>query len=236
VPNERLLAVVGKGIPFQDALKKADEVLLQATGGISSIITKIGLVNVDFADVRTVMKDGGSAIMGSGVGRGENRAVDAARMAIESPLLDNVSISGARGVLINITAGPDTSLDEYTSISDLVRAAAGDDAEIIFGAVPEPAMQGEVRVTVIATGFSKKSAPTAIGATGQRVGTPVIPIDPAARIQRPSVGAPSPAMGNGSGNAAGNAVPAPRPRPSTARPMEDLSDLEIPTFIRRQMD
>jgi len=236
VPNERLLAVVGKGIPFQDALKKADEVLLQATGGISSIITKIGLVNVDFADVRTVMKDGGSAIMGSGVGRGENRALDAARMAIESPLLDNVSISGARGVLINITAGPDTSLDEYTSISDLVRAAAGDDAEIIFGAVPEPAMQGEVRVTVIATGFSKKAAPTAIGATSQRAGTPVIPIDPAARIQRPSMGAPAPAMGSGSGNATGNAVPAPRPRPSTARPMEDLSDLEIPTFIRRQMD
>ncbi|MBA3854459.1 MAG: cell division protein FtsZ [Gemmatimonas sp.] len=234
VPNERLLAVVGKGIPFQDALKKADEVLLQATGGISGIITKAGLVNVDFADVRTVMKDGGSAIMGTGIGRGENRAIDAAQMAISSPLLDNVSIAGARGVLINIAAGLDTSLDEYTAISDMVRSAVGDEAEIIFGAMPEPAMQGEVRVTVIATGFSKKSAsqPPVIGSRAVSGGTPVIPLDPAARAPRPVMpGAPA------AGNAAtGNAVPAPRPRPSTARPLEDLSDLEIPTFIRRQMD
>ncbi len=232
VPNERLLAVVGKGIPFQDALKKADEVLLQATSGISNIITRIGLVNVDFADVRTVMKDGGSAIMGTGIGRGENRALDAARMAIESPLLDNVSIAGARGVLINITAGQDTSLDEYTAISDLVRAAAGEDAEIIFGAVPEPAMQGEVRVTVIATGFSKRAAsqPPVIGSRAVSGGTPVIPLDPGARAPRPAMpGTPGVA-------AAGNAVPAPRPRPAASRPLEDLSDLEIPTFIRRQMD
>jgi len=106
VPNERLLAVVGRGIPFQDALKKADEVLLQATGGISNIITRIGIINVDFADVRTIMQDGGSAIMGTGIGRGEQRAIEAARMAIESPLLDNVSIGGARGVLMNIIGGP----------------------------------------------------------------------------------------------------------------------------------
>ncbi len=231
VPNERLLAVVGKGIPFQDALKKADEVLLQATGGISSIITKAGLVNVDFADVRTVMKDGGSAIMGTGIGRGENRAVDAAQMAISSPLLDNVSIAGARGVLINITAGLDTSLDEYTTISDLVRTAVGDDAEIIFGAMPEPAMQGEVRVTVIATGFSKRAAsqPPVIGSRAVSGGTPVIPLDPAAR-------APRPVMPGAAGASAGNTVPAAKPRPSSARPLEDLSDLEIPTFIRRQMD
>lgn len=234
VPNERLLAVVGKGIPFQDALKKADEVLLHATGGISGIITKAGLVNVDFADVRTVMKDGGSAIMGTGIGRGENRAVDAAKMAIESPLLDNVSIAGARGVLINITAGTDTSLDEYTAISDLVRTAVGDDAEIIFGAMPEPAMQGEVRVTVIATGFNKRAAsqPPVIGSRAPQTGTPVIPLDPAARATRPSV--PNmPAAGSVTG---GNAVPAPRPRPATPPRLEDLSDLEIPTFIRRQMD
>jgi cell division protein FtsZ len=186
-------------------------------------------VNVDFADVRTVMKDGGSAIMGSGVGRGENRAIDAARMAIESPLLDNVSIAGARGVLINITAGQDTSLDEYTAISDLVRTAAGDDAEIIFGAVPEPAMQGEVRVTVIATGFSRKAAsqPPVIGSRAASGSTPVIPLDPAARAPRPVM----PSAGQ-----AGNAMPAAKPRPATPRPMEDLSDLEIPTFIRRQMD
>src|SRR5258705_10822102 len=105
VPNERLLAVVGKGIPFQDALKKADEVLLHATQGISSLITVTGIVNVDFADVRTVMQNGGAAIMGTGMGRGENRALEAVQQAISSPLLDNISITGATGVLINITGG-----------------------------------------------------------------------------------------------------------------------------------
>jgi cell division protein FtsZ len=226
VPNERLLAVVGKGIPFQDALKKADEVLLQATGGISGIITKAGVVNVDFADVRTVMKDGGSAIMGTGIGRGENRAVDAAKMAIESPLLDNVSIAGARGVLINITGGEELTLGDVNTISDIVKEAVGEDAEIIFGAVNEPAMQGEVRVTVIATGFQRRPGVGSV-ATPSRIGTPVIPLDPAARSVRPVPGVAA---------TGGNAVPSPRPRPSTSRPMEDLSDLEIPTFIRRQMD
>src|ERR671915_200156 len=102
VPNERLLAVVGKGIPFQEALKKADEVLLHATQGIASLITSTGIINVDFADVRTVMQNGGAALMGTGIGRGENRALEAAQQAISSPLLDNVSIAGATGVLINI--------------------------------------------------------------------------------------------------------------------------------------
>ena len=120
VPNERLLAVVGKGIPFQDALKKADEVLLQATQGISLLISKTGLINVDFADVRTVMQNGGSALMGTGVGRGENRATEAAQQAISSPLLDNVSIAGAAGVLLNITGGEDLTLGEVTQISDII--------------------------------------------------------------------------------------------------------------------
>ena len=228
VPNERLLAVVGKGIPFQDALKKADEVLLQATGGISSIITKAGVVNVDFADVRTVMKDGGSAIMGTGIGRGENRAVDAARMAIDSPLLDNVSIAGARGVLINITGGMELTLGEVTTISDIVKEAVGEESEIIFGAVYEPAMQGEVRVTVIATGFDRKVTGAAL--IGRAASTPVIPIDPAIRAARQAPAAPTPAPA-----ITGNAVPAARPRPA-AIPLEDLGDMEIPTFIRRQMD
>src|SRR6187397_3017731 len=155
VPNERLLAVVGKGIPFQDALKKADEVLLHATQGISSLISVTGLVNVDFADVRTVMQSGGSALMGTGIGRGENRAMEAAQQAIASPLLDNVSISGATGVLVNITGGEDLTLGEVHLINDIVHDAVGDEAEIIFGAVHEPAMMGEIRVTVIATGFDR---------------------------------------------------------------------------------
>ncbi len=222
VPNERLLAVVGKGIPFQDALKKADEVLLQATGGISSIITKAGIVNVDFADVRTVMKDGGSAIMGTGIGRGENRAVDAAKMAIESPLLDNVSIAGARGVLINITGGSELTLGDINTISEIVKDAVGEECEIIFGAVNEPAMTGEVRVTVIATGFGRKSA---LASAGHRSGTPVIPL-----LDR---SASRPAQQSPAGSS--NAVPALRAR-QTPRAIEDLSDMEIPTFIRRQMD
>ena len=121
VPNERLLAVVGRGMPFQDALKKADEVLLQATSGISGIINTSSTINVDFADVRTVMQNGGSALMGSGIGRGENRAMEAAQQAIASPLLDSVSISGAQSVLINIVGGPDLQLGEVQQIAELVQ-------------------------------------------------------------------------------------------------------------------
>ncbi|MDQ3997602.1 MAG: cell division protein FtsZ, partial [Gemmatimonadota bacterium] len=164
VPNERLLAVVGKGIPFQDALKKADEVLLHATQGISSLISVTGLVNVDFADVRTVMQAGGAALMGTGIGRGENRATEAAQQAISSPLLDSISISGATGVLVNITGGADLTLGEVHQINEIIHDAVGDDAEIIFGAVHEPAMQGEIRVTAIATGFDR--------ALGTGMGTP----------------------------------------------------------------
>src|SRR4026208_1559456 len=114
VPNERLLAVVGKGIPFQDALKKADEVLLHATQGIAGLITRTGIINVDFADVRTIMQNGGAALMGTGIGRGENRAMEAAQQAISSPLLDNISIAGAMGVLINIIGGDDLNPGEAT--------------------------------------------------------------------------------------------------------------------------
>ena len=222
VPNERLLAVVGKGIPFQDALKKADEVLLHATQGISSIISVTGLINVDFADVRTVMKGGGSAIMGTGIGRGENRAIDAAQQAISSPLLDNVSISGARGVLINITGGEnDMGLGEVTQISEIIKDAVGEESEIIFGAVPEPAMQGEIRVTVIATGFEVRHA--VVPPEARTRGAPVIPLP----VQRQARAAALPP----------NAPPTSDPptlRPP--RPGADVNDMEIPTFIRRQMD
>ncbi len=229
VPNERLLAVVGKGIPFQDALKKADEVLLHATQGISSVISVTGLVNVDFADVRTVMQDGGSAIMGTGIGRGENRGLDAAQSAISSPLLDNVSIAGARGVLLNITGGSDMTLGEVTLISDIIKDAVGDESEIIFGAVPEPAMQGEIRVTVIATGFDLRDAVTAPVETPSR-GAPVIPL-PVDRAARSASVAPLPPR-----PARPAAAPAAERPLRPARPMSDLSDMEIPTFIRRQMD
>jgi len=225
VPNERLLAVVGKGIPFQDALKKADEVLLHATQGIASLITNTGIINVDFADVRTVMQNGGAALMGTGIGKGENRALEAAQQAISSPLLDNVSIAGATGVLINIIGGTDLTLGETTQISDIIHEAVGDDAEIIFGAGSDPAMEKEVRVTVIATGFDRAITGSQLTRSSGLAGssTPgVIPLS-AARAR-----------------AAVAQTPAPPPRltgqPRTSTPLTEVADMEIPTFIRRQMD
>ena len=229
VPNERLLAVVGKGIPFQDALKKADEVLLHATQGISDLIWKTGQVNVDFADVRTVMQNGGSALMGTGTGRGENRAMEAAQQAIASPLLDNISIAGATGVLINITGGDDLTLGEVTSISEAIHDAAGDDAEIIFGAVNDPAMHGEVRVTVIATGFDKPAEATETpSVVGTRPAAGVLPF-------RERMSRPTPAPPPGYTKPAAPEPPARRPVMPAAPPPE-VSEMEIPTFIRRQMD
>jgi cell division protein FtsZ len=219
VPNERLLAVVGKGIPFQDALKKADEVLLHATQGISSLITSTGIINVDFADVRTIMQNGGAALMGTGVGRGENRALEAAQMAISSPLLDNVSIAGATGVLINIIGGDDLTLGETTQINDIIHDAVGDDAEIIFGAGSDPAMQGEVRVTVIATGFDRPvTAEHPVPAPGRTAAGPGVLSFP----KRPAHVPPPPAP--------------PKIQPKPTPPVGDVPEMEIPTFIRRQMD
>lgn len=222
VPNERLLAVVGKGILFQDALKKADEVLLHATQGIAGLITATGMINVDFADVRTVMQNGGSALMGTGIGRGENRALESAQQAISSPLLDNVSINGATGVLLNIIGG-DLTMGEVTQISEIVHDAAGDDAEIIFGATIDPTLAGEVRVTVIATGFDRAVTGEMPPAPGRMPGVLQFPA-----TRRPAVPVPAPAS-------AAREVRPPAPRPAAGLAGE-LSDMEIPTFIRRQMD
>jgi cell division protein FtsZ len=247
VPNERLLAVVGKGIAFQDALKKADEVLLHATQGISTLISKTGLVNVDFADVRTVMKNGGSALMGTGIGRGENRAMEAAQQSISSPLLDNVSISGSTGVLLNIAGGPDLTLGEVTQISEIVHDAAGDDAEIIFGAVHEPAMQGEIRVTVIATGFDRAMAvgPAAsqstVTTTGSYPAKNVIPINAKTASAR-TFGGVKPSTPADMRKPTATPTPVAPVTPVTSTPVQasrseqELTDMDIPTFIRRQMD
>ena len=154
IPNQRLLALAGKDTPMMDAFRLADEVLLNAVTGISDLITVHGLINLDFADVRTIMNEMGLALMGTGVGVGESRAKDAAYAAISSPLLEDVSIEGARGVLINITGGADMTLWEVNEARSLVQEAAHEDANIIFGAViDEKAPQGEIRVTVIATGL-----------------------------------------------------------------------------------
>jgi cell division protein FtsZ len=161
IPNQRLLALAGKDTAMMDSFRLADEVLLNAVRGISDLITVHGLINLDFADVRTIMNEMGLALMGTGVGVGENRAKDAAFAAISSPLLEDVSIEGARGVLINITGGADMTLWEVNEASSLVQEAAHEDANIIFGAVIDDVLGEEVRVTVIAAGFDKVlAAPT----------------------------------------------------------------------------
>jgi len=155
IPNNRLLALVGAQTSMVEAFRKADSVLLNAVQGISDLMTVPGLVNVDFADVRTIMKDMGRALMGSGVGTGKRRAQEAAEMAIMSPLLEDVNIEGATGILINITGGPDLTLHEVNEASSLIEAAAHEDANIIFGSVIDPNLSEEIRITVIATGFDR---------------------------------------------------------------------------------
>jgi len=155
IPNNRLLEVVGANTSMIDAFRKADEVLLNAVQGISDLMTVPGLINVDFADVRTIMSKQGRALMGSGVGTGKRRAAEAAEMAISSPLLEDVSIQGATGILINITGGPDLGLHEVNEASSLIQQAAHEDANIIFGSVIDPNIGDEVRITVIATGFDR---------------------------------------------------------------------------------
>jgi cell division protein FtsZ len=236
VPNDRLMAVVPKGTSFRNALKKADEVLLNATQGISDLIRVTGEINVDFADVRTIMSSRGPALMGSGFGEGDNRAQEAAQEAISSPLLDDVSITGARGVLINITGGLDLAIDEVTLISSIIQEEAGDEAEIIFGAVHDPELEGKIRVTVIATGFDSAVDEKII--PGNFRGTRPQSQAAAAPVQNPVLEMPQfqeqkrVAVGGGRDE---EVLPLSRfPERTVSR--DQLVELDIPTFIRRQMD
>jgi cell division protein FtsZ len=238
VPNERLRAVVDKGTTIQEAFRVADSVLLNATRGISDLITVTGLVNVDFADVRTIMTEMGQALMGTGFGTGENRAVESAQEAISSPLLEDMSIGGASGVLINITGGADLSLHEVSEVSSVIHDAAGEDANIIFGAVIDSNMKGEIRVTVIATGIGgrRREVPRQTVAAQSRVENEWIPRHEEGR------GEPAYAQVVPMGEPTGVEEPA-----SRGDDLDDLlsvfelkeganqSDLDIPAFIRRQM-
>lgn len=152
IPNQRLISLVDPKTPFSEAFRLADDVLRHGIQGISDLIIKPGLINLDFADVKTIMRDAGSALMAIGRGSGETRCMDAARMAIESPLLE-MSIDGATGVLYNITGGPDMSLNEINEAAEIIRGAADDEAEIIFGATTDESMGRDVQITLIATGF-----------------------------------------------------------------------------------
>ncbi|HIL89417.1 MAG: cell division protein FtsZ [bacterium] len=238
VPNDRLLAVVPKGTSFGDALKKADEILLHATQGISDLISVTGEINVDFADVRTVMASRGPALMGSGFGEGENRAQEAAQEAISSPLLDEVSIAGARGVLINITGGMDLAIDEVTEISSIIQEGAGDEAEIIFGAVHDPDLEGKIRVTVIATGFDSVKNEKVISSDFQN-----------SKPRSNTIPNPEPMFADlqiqieeedealvGAAVASDEEVLPLNRFPERMVSSNQLLELDIPTFIRRQMD
>ena len=155
IPNQRLLNIAGKDMSLLDTFRKADEVLLQAVKGISDLITVHGLINLDFADVRTVMSEMGLALMGTGTASGENRAIEAAQRAISSPLLEDITIAGARGILINVTGGVDLTLYEVNEAATLIQEEAHEESNIIFGAVIDESLRDEMRITVIATGFGK---------------------------------------------------------------------------------
>jgi cell division protein FtsZ len=166
IPNQRLLHVVDRRTPLNDALRVADDVLAHAAKGISEIITVPGLINVDFADVRSVMRGMGNALMGMGFGQGEDRAREAAQMAISSPLLEDIAITGAKAILVNFLGGEDMTLAEVEEASNAILEAAGDDANVIFGAVIDPRLTDEIRVTLIATGFGLPRTEQAIAAAG----------------------------------------------------------------------
>jgi cell division protein FtsZ len=217
IPNERLLSVVEKGTSLTDAFSVADEVLLKATKGISDLVTVPGLVNLDFADVKAVMSNRGNALMGTGRGNGESRALHAAQAAVSSPLLEDVSIAGAEGVLVNITGGRDLTLHEVNEAATVVVQAAGDDANVIFGAVIDPSIDGEMIITVIATGFGRAEGRLRLveQPTHDEAATPAQDFQ---RVRPWGKGSDAAASGRRWGRAASR------------------ESLEVPTFLRRQMD
>ncbi|MEO0325350.1 MAG: cell division protein FtsZ [Myxococcota bacterium] len=247
IPNQKLLSLGDDDLSMLDAFQRADDVLLQAVQGISDLITTHGMINVDFADVRTIMSAQGRALMGTGWAKGERRAEEAASMAIQSPLLDDVSVEGARGILINFTAGPDMKLREIDQAASLIQEAAHEDAEIIFGLVTDPDMQEVVKVTVIATGFDAAPEVDAVRqvATGGRLAA-----EPTVEsLTRQALGGPARAFG-----ASEAPVPAPRralrstprknavpgrpsvpaaPRAFGASALHDEAVLDIPAYLRR---
>ena len=208
IPNERLLHTVDRGASLASAFAVADDVLRQAVQGISDLITVPGLINLDFADVKTIMSGMGMALMGAGHATGENRAIEATQQAISSPLLEEATIQGARGVLINITGGPDLTLYEVNAAASIIRESADEDANIIFGAVIDENMRDEMRITVIATGFAREAVAVAASVSAN------VTMPPQPRyVQRPVDDVPRPMMGQ-----------------------VRSDDLDVPTFIRKKAD
>lgn len=234
IPNQRLLSIAAKTTTMLDAFQKADDVLLQAVRGISDLIITPGLINLDFADIRTVMAEMGLALMGAAAASGENRAVEAAQKAISSPLLEDISIHGARGLLINITGGPELSLHEVNEAATMIQEEAHEEANIIFGAVIDERMKDEIRITVIATGFGEKEpevrkpalTPSTSANSKERkvvhLGTIVDHLDSPTWQRRKQ------------GSAETETVTF--DRNSLQMSPEDEDKFDIPTFLRKQMD
>lgn len=229
IPNQKLLTVLGGDVTLLDAFKAANQVLQGAVQGIAELITKPGMINVDFADVRTVMAETGMAMMGSGSARGENRAREAAEAAVSSPLLEDVNLSGAHGLLINVTAGMDLRTSEFSIVGDTVKQYASEDANVVVGCVIDPEMREEIRVTVVATGIgrpvaqsqqpqtdARKMTAIAGGRTGRVPTLDDLHVPTYIRNQRDGQ-APRRAVGDGLS-------------------IDDTSVLDIPAFLRRQAD
>lgn len=222
IPNEKLLSVMGSGTTLLDAFKEANNVLQGAVQGIADLITRPGMINVDFADVRTVMSEMGQAMMGTGVATGENRAREAAEKAIGSPLLEDIDLQGARGILVNVTAGFDLSLGEFSEVGGVIEDFASDNATVVVGTVMDPDMSDELRVTVVATGLGQAQAQEAPQPAEAKV---VVDNTVKADVQERPVSGIATAT-------EGSAVP-------KADPNSDLnydSIMDIPTFLRRQAD
>ncbi len=221
IPNDKLLKVLGRGISLLDAFGAANDVLKGAVQGIAELITRPGLMNVDFADVRTVMSEMGYAMMGSGVASGEDRAEEAAEMAISSPLLEDIDLSGARGVLVNITAGFDLRLDEFETVGNTIRAFASDNATVVIGTSLDPDMNDELRVTVVATGIGMDKRLEITLVTNKQVQQPVMDryqqhgMSPLTQEQKPAAKVVN---------------------DNTPQTAKEPDYLDIPAFLRKQAD
>jgi cell division protein FtsZ len=229
IPNEKLLAVLGKTTSLLDAFKAANDVLFNAVQGIAELITKPGLINVDFADVRTVMSEMGVAMMGTGKATGDQRAREAAELAIRSPLLEDINLSGARGILVNITAGLDLAIGEFDEVGNTVKEFAREDATVVIGTVIDPDMVDEMRVTVVATGLGEEVHPAVVSEDVEIAPVRLVGREAAeqeeldyASLEVPTNIRRNPKPATGYGNKGAEAA--------------DMEYLDIPAFLRRQAD
>ncbi|WP_122856895.1 cell division protein FtsZ [Pseudomonas viridiflava] len=232
IPNEKLLTILGKDASLLSAFAKADDVLAGAVRGISDIIKRPGMINVDFADVRTVMSEMGMAMMGTGCASGPNRAREATEAAIRNPLLEDVNQQGARGILVNITAGPDLSLGEYSDVGSIIEAFASEHAMVKVGTVIDPDMRDELHVTVVATGLGAKIEKPVKVIDNTLQTTQQSSAQPAARQEAPSVNyrdLDRPTVMRNQAHAGATAA-------AKMNPNDDLDYLDIPAFLRRQAD